>query len=66
MKIRFTIEATINSDDIEEFLAMLLAFDRKHDCIIGMSINNCDMTTDEATQMLQRLGMPDIYVGRKQ
>ena len=65
--IKVTIEANVPQDKLEEFLTVIRAFDNENPgCHFDMLAIGGDQSVEEVTDMLERVGVPLVYAGRKQ
>ena len=68
MTTKITLEAQLADDDLEALLHWIRAFDKSHSgCHFSIvSVSESNMSVEQVTEMLTRLGLHVLYAGRRQ
>jgi len=65
--IRLSIEAAVEDEHLEEFLTLLVKFDRSHpNGLMRMLSLGGDMSMDDIKALFARLNLPIVFAERKQ
>jgi hypothetical protein len=64
--IKVVVEAYIGDDDLETFLKLVRSFDLTHPgCHFQIGSNGGEQTMSEMWRMLESVGIPIVYAGKK-